>query len=106
MKILDSRKFLARNLIDARRMQQLRLVDMTGERVAVSAFDMETHSTIFVDSTVILLKREAADNLEKVLSPSFSSRKIPEITDILLAADLLAYPGMPSSEVIAVDLFA
>lgn len=103
MKILSCRKFLARNLIDARRMQQLRLVDLTGDRLSITPFDRETHSTLFIDSTVLLLQKSFLD--ESLLSSPLSAKEFPALIDTLRSLNALAYPGLPSSAILPLDLF-
>ncbi len=79
MKEVEARKFLARNVMDARSENlPLRLVDMTGERLKVTAFERETAGTVFIDNTVVLKLRSTGE---------------------------LAYPGCPSDDTIALLLY-
>lgn len=114
MRVIESRKFLARNLIDARNSQQrLRLVDLTGETAKVTAFERETHSTVFIDSTVLLLRKEAyeegalrSDILAELDRAVTSGSDLYPFVESLREKGVLAYPGLHSSAIIPADLYA
>lgn len=107
MKTVEARKFLVRNVIDARSGNlPLRLVDLTGPQLSVTAFERETAGTIFVDNTVVLIRRSLVESQLKALETKLSdpASRLTVIDD-LRELGALAYPGYPSSDVLPLMLY-
>jgi len=104
MTVIQSKRFLARNLFDGSRFLGLQLVDMTGSRLQIAPFDRETQATVFIDSRVILLQRRPdVVRSEEALMADIACIDPNDITTYP-AGDSLAWQGMPVDSVIPVAL--